>query len=177
MDDSFILYLERLELMAFFAGYPLIYLLVVSVAGTEKLKRITRINIASLLAYSYAVTGLLYVGLMLKNLYPDLSLEHIRVSAAGPFLKIWALSSLLFFIPAIAKRPVLSLLHSMVFFFLLLRDLFLPFTKQGDQSLINNDMRVYSFSLILNLITFVFVWLVCLLTRWIKKRSAPADVQ
>ena len=118
MDDSFFLYLDRLELMAFFSGYALIYLIIRSLGDAERIKKVTEINISSLLPYAYALVGILYLGLQLKNLYPDYTWANIAANPE-PYLKIWGLLSILFFIPVLNKKIVLSLLHSLVFFFFL----------------------------------------------------------
>ncbi len=38
MDNSFFSYLQRIELLAFFSGYPLIYTLIVFTAGNQRSK-------------------------------------------------------------------------------------------------------------------------------------------
>ena len=117
MDDSFFLYLDRLELMAFFSGYALIYLLIRSLGDTGWIKKMATKNITSFLPYAYALVGILYLGLQLKNLYPDYTWAHIAAANPDPYLKIWGLLSILFFIPALNKKIILSLLHSIVFYF------------------------------------------------------------
>src|SRR5205807_2060212 len=97
--------------------YPLLYFAVHFFAGPMLKKGITKINLVSLLPVAYAIVGILYLGLQLKNLYPDYTLENIKLTTSDPYLKTWALLSLLFFIPYLAKKPVLSLLHSLVFFY------------------------------------------------------------
>ena len=157
MEDSFFSYLQRLELLAFFSGYPLLYAIVVFIAGKEQSKTTIKGRIVSMLPYGYALVGTLYLGLQLKNLYPDYSFENIKLAMQLPFLIIWGILSILFWMPALSKKSVLSLLHSLVFFFILAGDLF---THSTDKSVIRNDMNIYSNSLLINLATFGFLVLI-----------------
>jgi hypothetical protein len=171
MDNSFFAYLQQLELMAFFSAYPLVYSVIYVVAGNSQ-KELPR-KLPSLLPYAYALVGTLYLGLQLKNLYPDYSLENIRSTVQQPLLTLWALLSLLFWIPALAKKPVISLLHSFVFFFFLLKDILLTlFSSDTDKNIIKNEMKVYTDSLLLNLGALILVTLFFLLfTRFTRKGS------
>lgn len=152
MDLAFFDYLQRLEMMAFFSGYPLVYAIAFFIAGKQKSKSGLKGKIVSLLPYSYALVGTLFLGLQLNNLYPDYTFENIKLTTQEPYLKIWGLLALLFWIPALRKKPVISLLHSLVFFSLLAKDLFRhTFQSSTDMNIIRNDMKIYSDSLILNL--------------------------
>lgn len=169
MDNSFFAYLQQLEMMAFFSAYPLVYAFINVLTGNSKKEIIARFP--SLLPYAYALVGALYLGLQLKNLYPDYSIEHIKEEIQQPILYIWALLSILFFIPALAKKPVISLLHSFVFFFFLLKDLFSQmFGSAPDKNILKNEMKVYTDSLLLNLGAFIFVVGLFFLFNRFKKR-------
>jgi hypothetical protein len=169
MDNSFFAYLHRLELIAFFSGYPLIYTAIIFIAGTKQFKTNFKNRVVSLLPFAYALVGTCYLGLQLKKLYPDYSLENIVHINQHPYLMIWALLSILFWIPALAKKTVLSLLHSVVFFFLLIIDLFTQSTADSDKDIIRNDMRIYTVSLLLNLIAIAFIALLSFLHKRYKK--------
>lgn len=175
MDSSFFAYLQQLEMMAFFSGYPLIYTITIMIFKNQKQKGGIRSRIVSLLPFAYALVGTLFLGLQLKNLYPDFSIENISGYMQSPYLKIWGLLSLLFWIPALAKKTFFSLLHSLVFFLILVKDLFLhTFQFSTDENIIRNEMKIYSDSLILNLGALAVVILIyILLTRMniIKKSS------
>jgi hypothetical protein len=161
MDNSFIAYIQRLETLAFFSGYPLIFAIMVFMGGGRGPAAGFRGRLVTFLPYSYALVGTLFIGLQLKNLYPDYSFENIKVTILESYLKIWGLLSLLFWIPALAKKPILSLMHSLVFFFFLAKDLFLHATQSpGDRNLIRNEMKIYTDSLILNLGTLICITLV-----------------
>jgi hypothetical protein len=155
MDNSFFAYLERLELLGFFSAYPLLYAVVNVITGNSKREVLKKLP--SLLPYAYALVGLLYLGLQLKNLYPDYSFKNINLSVQQPLLKIWAILSLVFFFSPLAKKPVFSLLHSLIFFFLLLKDLIVQSSAGGDRHIIKNDMKIYTDSLLLNLGSIIIV--------------------
>jgi hypothetical protein len=155
MDATFFDYLQRLEILAFFSGYPLIYALVFFVFGNKKSKSVLSRKIPVLLQYTYAFVGTLFLGLQLNNLYPDYSIENIQLAFQEPYLKIWGFLSLLFWIPALSKKTIFSLFHSLVFFFLLVKDLFMYLIRGTGQSMIKNEMKIYSDSLLLNVIVLI----------------------
>ena len=159
--------------MAFFSGYPLLYTLIFFLAGSKVLRDNFKERIVSLLPISYALMGTLYLGLQLKNLYPDYSVENIKLSIQQPYLITWGLLSILFWIPAIARKKVLSLLHSLIFFLFLITDLLLQLTNSSAyMNNVANDMNVYTTSLLLNLISFGFIVLLSYLFSRYKIRSA-----
>ena len=171
MDNNFFAYLQQLEMMAFFSGYPLLYAIIIFISGNKQAKPGTKKRIASLLPFAYALVGTLYLGLQLKNLYPDYSFENIKGTFEHPFLVIWGLLSILFWIPALSKKTVLSLIHSLIIFFFLVRDLFLQSTtSSADKNIVRNDMKIYTDSLLLNLGAFAFIVLLFFLYTFYKKR-------
>ena len=162
MDNSFFAYLQRLELMAFFSGFPLLYAVIIVIAGNKQSRTNFRNRLVPLLPYAYALVGTLFLGLQLRNLYPDYSFLNIKNSLQQPWLMTWGGLSILFWIPVFAKKPVFCLLHSLVFFFFLLKDLFEP-----DKNMIRNDMKIYTDSLLLNLGAFILLVLLSFLfTRY-----------
>ncbi len=171
MDNSFFIYIEQLELMAFFSGYALIYLIIHYLAEHLQIKKVTKINLVSLLPLAYALVGILYLGLQLKNLYPNFSIEQIKLSTQNPYLKIWGLFSILFLIPALKKKPVLSFLHSLVFFYFVVKDLLLHFLWRTEKNVVSNDMNIYTKSIFINLSAFVFILLCSFLLNLIKRKK------
>ena len=172
MDETFFAYLQQLELMAFFSAYPLLFAVINVIVAQSKKAGVNKLSF--LLPYSYALVGTLYLGLQIKNLYPDYSFENVSTSFYQPVLIIWALLSLLFFFPALAKKPLISLFHSFVFFFILLKDLFLQlFSSGADKNILRNEMKVYTDSLLLNLGAFLSIVLLFFLFNRYKKRLNP----
>jgi hypothetical protein len=176
MDNNFFAYLERLELLVFFSGYPLLYAVTLFIAGDQQSKNNLKSRIVSLLPFVYALVGILYLGLQLKKLSPDYSIENINQVISNPYLTIWALLSTIFWIPILRRKPVLSLLHSLVFFFFFVRDLVIhSFQSSVDKTVLRNDMKIYTDSLLLNLGALILVTFISYLIDYFKsqKRSTP----
>jgi len=171
MGVGFFAYLQQLEMLAFFSGYPVIYFIVRFFAGIQLMKNKAFGRFESLLPFGYALVGTLYLGLQFRNLYPDYTLQNIKHMVPQPYLNIWGLLSILFWIPLISKKPVLSMLHSLVFFFIILRDLFSQLAGiNSDKNILKNDMRIYTVSILLNLTTFILIALIFFLLRLSKKQ-------
>jgi hypothetical protein len=162
--------MELMELMIFFSGYPFIYLLVHLVSETKFVKWFPGKNITSLLPFTYAMVGLLYLGLQIKNLYPFSSFEKLTFYNPIFYLKIWAISSLLFFIPVLNKKTILTLLHSFVFFFFIVWQILQQVFGTTEQSMIKNAMNVYSISLLVHVAAFALTVLIHYLLSAFKKK-------
>jgi hypothetical protein len=170
MGDSFFGHLELLELMGFFSGYPLVYAIILIVAGNKENRTSLKRRLVSLLPYAYALTGTLYIGFLLKNGYPDFSITEMFTSLQYPFLRIWGILSLLFWMPYFSRKPIFSLLHSFVFFFLLIRDFFIQLSGPSfDKHVIRNDMKVYTDSLLLTIACLAALLLIVTLFRLFRK--------
>ena len=139
----------------FFSGF-VTTCAIVYVLNKERLLR--------LLPLSYAFTALLYLGWLLKSLYPDYSFDNISASFQQPYLKIFALSALLFWIPALRKLW-LALLHSGVFFALIIYDLTLDHDK------LMNGIKIYLGSVVLHIVAFLVVWVLQAAFKSIRRRS------
>ena len=173
MGSSFFANLQLLEILAFFSGYPLLYTIIYFIAEKQKKNGITKSRLILLLPYTYAMLGSLYIGLQLKNFYPDYSINHIKQIIHQPFLMGWGLLSTIFWIPALRKKTWLSLLHSLVFLRILIIDLFI-LTPQlaGDNSPIKNEMKMYTGSLILSFVAYSFIGMVYfVITKYSKRKS------
>jgi hypothetical protein len=157
MNNSFFAHLQQLEMMAFFSGYPLLYAIIRFIAENRPAGTSIKTRLVSFLSYGYALVGTSYLGLQLRNLYPDYGIEHMH----QPYLKAWAFLAIIFWIPSIAKKPVLSLLHSLVFFFFIIKDLFVQlFSSSGDKEWVRNDMKLFTVSLLLNSAAFLAIALI-----------------
>lgn len=157
--------------MAFFSGFPLLYAIVVFIGGDDRLREDRKKNLIKNLPYTYGFTGLLYGGLQLKNLYPNYSFEHISQSIQQPCLVLWGLSSVLFLLPVFGKKSVLPLLHSLVFFFFLAKDIVLQLINaSADKNIVRNDMKIYTDSLLLNAGVYALIMLTFFLISTVRKR-------
>jgi len=168
MDDSLIIYIERLELMFFFSGYALPYI-AINIFARKLWGAATTRRVLSFLPLAYALAGTLYLGLQLKNMYPDFS--HIPDKFQYSFLKMFSLVSILFWLPVLRKRPVLSLLHSLVFFFLLIKNIYLAvsFPSAGNDFL-RNDVKIFSGSIILYLAILTMLLFISWLINRFKRQ-------
>ena len=158
MGNSIFSYIQQLEVLVFFSGYPLVFVVVRFLAHNTSLKNFRRGAFVSILPFAYALIGTLYVCYLLMNLYPDYTIENVRHRIQQPYLITWALLSLLFWIPGISKKQILSVLHSLIFFFIIVRDLFFQLAGYtSDRNILRNDMKIYTMSVFLNLAAVVLV--------------------
>ena len=171
MGNSFFEYLQQLELMAFFSGYPLLYAVILYFAGNKRSKNNFKSRMVLALPFAYALTGTLYLGLQLKKLYFSYTAGNVKQMMLHPYLMVWGLLSILFWIPALSKKKELSLIHSLVFFFFLLKDIVLQFASSADENILKNDMRIYTISLLLNVGAFVLMLLLSLLISLNKNKN------
>lgn len=170
MNSSFLAYIQKLEAMSFFSGYALVYTVVLFILGNRRLKGKLSDRIISFLPVSYALIGILFLGFQLKKLFPDYSFEHIEFTIQQPFLIIWGFLPVVFLIPVLHKRPVLSLLHSCLFFYFVASDLFFQaITPSADNNIVKNDMKVLAASIILNLAVPGVITILFLVLNYLKK--------
>lgn len=172
MDNSFLAYLQQLELIAFFSGYPLIYAVIIFIADNPQFKSSFLSRASRLLPFAYALVGVLFLGFELKKLYPDYSIENIKHTIQHPYLVSWGLLSILFWIPALSQKKTWSLFHGLVFFLVIVKDMLWQLTTpSADSNIVKNDMKVYLSSIILNLGAIVIIWLVSFFYARFQKPS------
>lgn len=178
MLDSFFAYMEWIELETFFSGYLLVYAIIFLAGSNRPATGFIKSKLLSNLPPAYALAGTLYLGLQLKNAYPDYTIDHLIAGVQFPYLKIWGLLSILFWIPQLRKRAVFSLLHSSVFFFLLMKSLFLQlFASSADNDMARNNMKIYSVSILIILASLIVVTLTALLiARFKTQKRSSTDI-
>lgn len=160
-------YLQLLEILAFFSGYPIIYLLVNYISQYKGMQRITKQALPNL-PFAYGFIGLLFLGLQLKTFFISLDLAHFQ----HPYLVIWGILSILFLFPIFSKHSNLSLLHSLVFFIVLISKVFFQTNAQEEKSqVVGNYMNIYSISLALNLLLLLLALIATFLLEKVKNRS------
>ena len=158
MANDIITYIQKLELFGFFSGYCLIYTLIYFLKGENNSKPKLLINrLATLLPYAYALTATLYLGMFIKNISLDFSIQNFQDQFRVPFLEIWALLAVFFWIPLFNKKTVFSLIHSLVFFGFLVHEFFINMNSPVGKEVIHNYMKVFTDSLFLNLTTLALV--------------------
>lgn len=173
MNNDLIAYFERLELMAFFSGYPFIYALVYFIS--DKIRKSSPVlsgKLIVLLPFAYALTATLFVASSLRDIYPNYTIESITGQFFSSYLRIWGLMAVVFWLPQIGRKHILSLLHSLIFFFLLLKDLLMNATSSVDNDVIRNDMAIYTDSLLINTGSFIILMLIHFISHGIGNKKS-----
>ncbi len=174
MDNSFFIYLQQLEILVFFSGYPLIYLLVQSIVSIPSFNENVKKRLWLLLPYAYALAGILFLGFELKNMFPDFSAENIAQRIRNPFLFCWGLLSIAFWIPALRRIPVLAFIHSLVFFYPLVIMLFqAKGVSFSENDSLKNFMRIYTISILLYSVILAVLYAISFLLK--QKKSNPSS--
>jgi hypothetical protein len=170
MDNDIFRYLARLEIMVFFAGYSVIYAFINFLASEfrKKPKAIFSL-LKELLPYGYAVSATLFFGFIVKKIYVGYEMNIAVTQLHHPFLVIWGLSAVLFWLRPVRKYAVLSLIHSLVFFYYLPRDIILRVFSNQENDIVKNDMNILTTSLMLNAICLVSVLMIHYLLRYITE--------
>ena len=158
MGESLLAYIQRLELIAFFAGYPLVYSMVHFITNLRSGNASRRLGKpVALMPYAYALTATLFLGLVFREMTTNHQENSDLSSFPIHYLRLWGILATVFWIPALSRRPVYSLLHSMVFFVLWLLDIIKGMIAANGKEIVGNDMKIYTDSLILNSICFGLV--------------------
>ena len=159
--------------MAFFSGYPLVFAFVYVTLGNKATPNsfVVRVG-SSVLPYSYALVGTLFLGFQLKKIFSAYTIEHFSIPMQQPWLMLWALLAMAFWIPRMAKNTVLSLLHSLVFFLYLVWETYLKRNQPADfGNMLQNDVQVYTSSVLLNFLTLCLMLLVAFFYQKMSKRQ------
>ncbi len=174
METELVAYIERLELMAFFTGYPLVYSIVKVISGNLlKKDALFAGKMVKLLPYAYALAATLFIGLVVRDALTSYKAGVHEQLFSASFFTIWGCLAILCWLPGVANKPVLSLYHSLVFFFLLLKDIFSD--KVSAPDIIRNDMKVYTDSLLLHVACYLLIFIIFLiLNRVFKKPMSSA---
>lgn len=157
MNDDFFLYLEKLEYLVFFSGYPILYALIMAMQQTDAAKNRFLSLMARLLPYGYALTGTLYLGYCADKLYPDMSWQSWKLLLSHSWLTPWAISVNLFWIRLLSRKNLISLLHSLPFLYLLISDLARYYADKGGISRPTNEMRMYGISILIHVVILLFI--------------------
>ena len=171
MNDSFIVYIERLELLTFFSGYPLVYALTLFIAGNRPKQQSHFINaLLPSLPRAYALTGSIFFLLFVRVMIIQSGIPNMVPGFDITPWKVWGLLACLFWIPVLARKPYYSLLHSLVFFALFVKDLINGIPAASGKDILANDMKVYTVSLVLNILCLLTI----LTVSWIFRKKFPS---
>ena len=165
-------YIEWIELETFFSGYLLIYAVIYLVASYLPVTNFVKTRALPQLPLAYALIGTVYLGLQLKNGYPGYHINQVVADIQFPYLKIWGLLSVFFWIPILHKKGVFSMLHSLVFFIILLASFFSQlFPPSAGNDMAGNNMKIYSVSILLNITALILVIFISYLVVRFKKQN------
>lgn len=167
MGEDLLDYIHRLELIGFFSGFPIVYALILFFAGERKdIQDSFFYRLVRAVPYGYALTGSLYIGMILKNLFIDPSYFD-NATVLTVLLQVWAALSLVFWFPPFSRKPLLSLVHSLVIFAVLVAIILLAAYFGND--MLRNAMKLYTDSLLLNSITVLLMVALNYIYRFVKR--------
>lgn len=171
---DFFAYIEKLELIAFFAGFPLVYFLVMAYRNQLQSSKYAFFRkVPNQLSYGYAFTLLLYVGMKLYQQASSQDGFHLSNLFVGEnkLYILWAYVGLLCWLPFIKSKPIIALLHSLVFFFLFLFFLYLYINGEAEKSVLTNVTQLYFYSILLNLFSVLLITSLSILLSRRKKTT------
>jgi hypothetical protein len=167
--DGLLEYIEWVELETFFSGFLLVYAIIYLLSAKQPADFI-KIKMLPLLPLAYALIATLYWGLQFKNWYPDYNINHIISGTYYPYLKLWALLAIFFWLPILNRKNFPAVVHSGIFFFLMMKDIGVQVLgKNADSSSRNNDLKIYTASIIMHIAALAVIFLVYLLILRLKK--------
>ncbi|MBU3743747.1 MAG: hypothetical protein FGM61_04255 [Sediminibacterium sp.] len=144
MNDLFI-YIEQVELIAFFSGLPVIWILINLLFGS---KSIGIVIINRILPLVYGVLSVLYVGMKMDTYWTNMLAGWLFGNYWHVFLKCWAISAILFLLPIENKFfQRFSFFHALLFYTILLKDLILFFNNALSPELISNEWKMHLISI------------------------------
>lgn len=148
-------FLEKLELLAFFSAFPLYYYLVNVVASEFSFQKKWILALPSSITLVYGIITLLYIGMKVNQMF-EIHLFKLEFNNTITYFKIWSSLGVLFFLPAMKVKSKWALFHSIPFTLWIVIDFILFYRSQVSRDIINNEMRLYFTSLLL----LIFVTLV-----------------
>ena len=155
MTDFFI-YIERLELIAFFTGVPLLGIVIFLVIGKRERGMVL---LHTILPITYAILSVLYLGMKMYQHGLDMGDWLLRGSVLHILLKGWAISASFFFIPAFRKRwRGVSHYHGLVFYGIILNDLIQASRRALSAELIRNEWFLQGLSILGTTLLLVLVY-------------------
>ena len=170
--NDFFTYIEKLELVAFFAGYPLVYFFILLLSNTSFIKYSLREGLIKGLSNAYVIVVFLYIGMKLNHTYNEFNGQGIswNYNHLNFYLKTWAFLGVLFLFRPFKSKPVLLLLHSLVFFIIVAIDILLFMNHKIQIEVVHNEMRLYFLSVLLHLTCIFSVIIYYLLLPKLKSK-------
>jgi hypothetical protein len=158
MGADLLTFLQRCELLGFFAGFPVLFAIIyVASSWMQGIPTLRWEKSKALLPASYALVGTLF---LLSLIWPVLLGQPLRAGSLSiTALRAWGLLAMLFWIPRLRRLPFCALLHSLVFFALIAVDILTGHSTASGRDQIRNDMSLLTDSMLLHAVTFAIVLL------------------
>ena len=144
------------ELETFFSGY-LFILMIILLVTSKRAKGIFWKKLFACLPKAYALVGTFYLALQVKNLYPNFGVENIFPDTHYTYLKIWGILSTFFWIPAMNKKIIFSVLHNLIYFILMIAALYINFLSNYDREMAHNSVKIFIASMAVNVAALLIV--------------------
>lgn len=158
MGRNLLEFADWVEMETFFSAYLLLFLVIYFFATKRVSLAIAKSRLLSSLPRAYALLGTFYLGLQVMNLYPDFHFYIVISESRFIYLKIWGLLAVVFWFPYFSRKIFISLLHSVVFFILMLISFSTQLFSSGtDSNMITNNIKIYTASILLNLVAFTVI--------------------
>ena len=157
MDDLFF-YIAKLELIAFFSAFPMFYFLIKEFNSRQNIEKYEWIGEFSVSIVSvYVVLVLLYIGMILNQVYLQSSLSYPNFSNSILYLKCWIFLGILFLFTPFKLKPKWTLLHSLPFTIIVFIDFISFFLKETPIEVIRNEMQLYFMGFFASILLFLLL--------------------
>ncbi len=159
--NNFFIYIDKLELIAFFSAFPLFYFLYISFYTKPLIVKFKWLKLLpEIISMVYATISFLYIGMKLNQLYVQIAMGPIQFELTSCIfiLKCWSIFGLLFYIKFLRTKPILALAHSSIYFIILLIDFFQYYHHQINIEAFHNEIRLYFISFVAYIsISFILI--------------------
>jgi hypothetical protein len=167
MEVGLLQELEKLELLGFFSGFPLLYLIFTFFADlANSIAWLKPQKIEVTLARAYNMVGLLYFGFVCKQVF--LAADASAVFSSLLYLKVIGLLAAFAFLVPSHHRLMVVLLHSLCYFSLLAADLINYLSRSISDEVVHNALSMLGTSTLLHLTTIILTHCFLLASRYIK---------
>lgn len=157
MGEGFIAYIERIELIGFFSGYPVVLVLLNMLLKRRFSRQVLSMRIRSALPAVYPLLATLYTAMLIKSLYPSYTVQNLLNTFSITPLRIWAITALIFWLPYLKKRISILVVHSAVFLGLLGYDVWTNIRNHATLEMLQNDIRIFGISILLSTVMLLLV--------------------
>jgi hypothetical protein len=156
--DDLCFYIAKLELIAFFSAFPMFYFLIKVFNSRKNIEKYEWIGEFSVSIVSvYVVLVLLYIGMILNQVYLQSSLSYLNFSNSILYLKCWIFLGIFFLFKPFKLKPKWTLLHSLPFTIIVFIDFISFFLKETPIEVIRNEMQLYFMGFFASILLFLLL--------------------